>query len=51
MFKGSPPRVRVGLKTLDINKSHVRITPACAGRFCTLALHDFYREDHPRVCG
>ena len=40
--KGRPGRLRVWL---------ARITPACAGKSCILAVSAFWLWDHPRVCG
>ena len=48
---GSPPRVREKLRIKALISFGNGITPACAGKTLAMQAHDFYRWDHPRVCG
>ena len=48
---GSPPRVREKLNTYHKTASKSGITPACAGKTDTYSTKQYYRRDHPRVCG
>ena len=50
-YRGSPPRVRGAVKTVDFIDFLGRITPACAGSRKPLIYMAFPCQDHPRVCG
>ena len=48
---GSPPRMR-GKGNQHVNDElRLRITPACAGKRNSWAVHWTIQRDHPRVCG
>ena len=49
--RGSPPRVRVLLKSLRGATKSAGITPACAGTTLDKVLFAVLDKDHPRVCG
>ena len=48
---GSPPRMRGKLAALHLNRLHVRITPADAGKTVIISSIVFSFKDHPRGCG
>ena len=48
---GSPPRMRGKVRISQRDKFFSGITPAYAGKSCSVAGADFGRWDHPRVCG
>ena len=48
---GSPPRVRGKDITLYYFRQVKRITPACAGKSCSVRRQEPSEVDHPRVCG
>ena len=48
---GSPPRVRGKGQELYCLRCTPGITPACAGKRCSVRLSTFHLRDHPRVCG
>ena len=48
---GSPPRMRGKAFGLVLYKVEIGITPAYAGKRCSLWLPRSGRWDHPRVCG
>ena len=50
-FEGSPPRVRGTALLINLSKSGIGITPACAGNSDRCFLLIAIRQDHPRVCG
>ena len=49
--QGSPPRVRGKPAAAVASYIGYRITPACAGKTCSLRVRASRRRDHPRVCG
>ena len=48
---GSPPHVRGKEAHIRCRTAHPRITPACAGKSCTLCWSLVHSWDHPRMCG
>ena len=48
---GSPPRMRGKVEFLLDFTRQFRITPAYAGKRCSLMLSRILMRDHPRVCG
>ena len=49
--RGSPPRVRGTVASLEMVAFLPGITPACAGNRDIKALSAKRAKDHPRVCG
>src|SRR5690554_6383671 len=50
-MKGSPPHVRGPHPVPHVSKSHVGITPACAGTTLQKLYTTHTCRDHPRMCG
>ena len=48
---GSPPRVRGKVVVVAARGGRVGITPARAGKSCSIPLSSRYCRDHPRACG
>ena len=50
-LSGSPPRVRGKVAFNPTIRTHLRITPASAGKRCYAIHLRYICEDHPRECG
>ena len=50
-INGSPPPVRGKEYVLPLERSPIRITPACAGKSKKESNGGKIRRDHPRLCG